>query len=259
MGRNKKSRKWLLRSSATNLCDKLLFQFYEWDTVGGYERYLRTGASQNPHEAITDADYWQLYQRGMRNLAGLWAGDVASRFPMPAEAANLLDIGGSHGFYSVSLCRRYPGLEAVILDLPDAINEAATILSAEGLGSRVIHRAGDALTDELGESSFDAVFMSQVIHHFSEAQNRELMMKISRALRPKGVCVIFTTVGTENPGSGDQAGALLDFYFAMLSKAGTWRVSSIHEWFGNAGLECLAPQTFRNMPGGALVIGRKPG
>ena len=254
-----KSSKWLLRRSPFNLCDKLLFQFHEWDMVGGYERYLVTGASQNPHASIADVSYWQHYQRGMRNLAGLWASDVTARFPMPAGARTLLDIGGSHGYYSVSLCRRYPALQSIVLDLPDAVREAAAILASENMGSRVIHQAGDVLTDELGEGSFDAVFISQLVHHFTEDQNRGLMQKIARALRPHGVCVILDTVGAEQPGAGGQTGALLDLYFAMLSEAGTWPTSSIQAWFEAADLVCLAPVRFRNMPGGAMVAARKPG
>jgi len=42
----------------------------------------------------------------MRNLAGLAAGEVTERFPMPPGARDMLDIGGSHGYFSVSLCRK---------------------------------------------------------------------------------------------------------------------------------------------------------
>src|SRR5215471_14328141 len=37
-----KAEKWLLRRSPQNVCDKLLFQFYEWDMVEGYEEFVRT-------------------------------------------------------------------------------------------------------------------------------------------------------------------------------------------------------------------------
>jgi hypothetical protein len=76
-------------------------------------------------------EFWSIYQRGMRNLSGLAAGEVAERFPMPPGARDMLDLGGSHGYYSVSLCRRHPDLRSVILDLPDAVEHAAAIL-AEG-------------------------------------------------------------------------------------------------------------------------------
>lgn len=91
---------------------------------------------------------------------------------MPRDARDMLDLGGSHGYYSVSLCRRHPDLRSVILDLPDAVEHAAPILAAEKMGDRVTHRPGNALTDDLGEGSVAIVFMSQLVHHFTDAQNR---------------------------------------------------------------------------------------
>jgi predicted O-methyltransferase YrrM len=90
----------------------------------------------------------------------------------------MLDIGGSHGYISVAMCRRYPDLRAVILDLPSAIKHAAPILAKEGMGDRVTHRAGDALTEDLGANAWDFVYVSQLLHHFDEATNREFAPRV---------------------------------------------------------------------------------
>jgi hypothetical protein len=55
----------------------------------------------------------------------------------------------------VSLCRKHPGLRSVILDLPEAVQHAETILAEEKMGERVTHRPGNALTDELGTEAID--------------------------------------------------------------------------------------------------------
>ena len=62
------------------------------------------------------------------------------------------------------------GLRAVVLDLPEAVEHAAPILEHEGMGDRVVLRAGDALTDDLGEATYDLVFMFSLVHHFDEPQ-----------------------------------------------------------------------------------------
>jgi SAM-dependent methyltransferase len=253
-----KSTRWLLRRSPGNLCDKLLFQFHEWDMVERYEEFVRTGEAQHFHASGATGEYWRLYQRAMRSLAGLTAGEVAARLPIPPGARDLLDLGGSHGYYSVCLCRKLPKLRAVIVDLPDAVAQAAPILAEEGMGDRVSHRSGDVLADELGERTADIVFMSQLVHHFTDEQNRALMKKVARALRPKGVCVISDSIRARKPGAGGQAAALLDLYFAMLSESGTWPLEAMQDWFGAAGLTPLEPIWLRTLPGGALVAGRKP-
>lgn len=252
-----KSRKWLLRASPQNLCDKLLFQFYEWDMVARYDEYVREGKPLHLHGTEEDESFWNSYQRGMRSISGLAADEVASRLPVPSGARDMLDIGGSHGFYSVCLCRKYPDLKSVILDLPDAVKQSAPILAEENMGDRVTHRPGNALTDDLGENAVDIVFMAQLIHHFTDEQNRELMKKIARALRPNGVCVVLDSILPETPGDSGQAAALLDLYFAMLSESGTWPIKTIHDWYEHAGLRPQKPLWTRTMPGGAMVIGRK--
>jgi len=166
------------------LRDKLLFQFHEWDFVARSDEYLRTGVPLELHSAAVGEDVWRSYQRGMRSLAGALSWETIRRFPVPDNPRDMLDIGGSHGFYSAELCRKHPGLRSTILDLPEAVEHAAPILAEEGLGDRVVHRAGDALTDDLGEAAYEIVLIAQLVHHFSAEQNRDLARRIARALRP---------------------------------------------------------------------------
>ncbi len=87
------------------------------------------------------------------------ASEVAQRIPVPRSARKMLDIGGSHGYYSVMLCRRLSGLHSVVFDLPEAVVHASKILAQEGMGKRIAHRAGNALTDDLGNEEYDLIFI----------------------------------------------------------------------------------------------------
>ena len=55
------------------------------------------------------------------------------------------------------------------------------------MGDRVIHRAGDALTDDLGSDAYDLVFLSAVVHHFDEDTNQGLMRRIDGTRSPDEV------------------------------------------------------------------------
>lgn len=252
-----KSRRWLLRDSPHSIADKLLFQYDEWDIVAQFEQYVTDGEPLDLHNTLTDAAAWARYQRGMRAMAAISADEVAARLPVPPGATSMLDIGGSHGLYSVSICRRHAGLNSTILDLPSAVEHAAPILARENMGDRVRHRPGNALTDDLGEGTCDVVFLSQLVHHFTAEQNRALMGSIARALTPNGVCVVLEVLRAASPEAGGGMGSVLDLYFAATSRSGIWPLDTMQSWYRDAGLKVEEPVRLRSLPGGALVVGRK--
>ena len=252
------TRKWLLRDSPHSVADKLLLQFLEWDWVELSEEYVRTGKPLELH-SMTNEQEWDLYQRGMRALANAFAPEAVKRMPVPKGATEMLDIGGSHGYYSVALCRRHDGLRSTILDLPQAVEAAAPLLEAEGMGERVVHRAGDALTEELGSEVYDLVLIAQLVHHFSEAQNRELAARVAAALRPGGIYAVLDEFRPRDAGQAGQVGALLEFYFALTSQSGTWAVEEIADWQRHAGLRPRRPIRLRTAPGVGLQAAAKAG
>jgi SAM-dependent methyltransferase len=251
------SRKWLRRESPHCLADKLLLQFAEWDWLEHSEDYVRTGTPLELHDTLA-GDQWGIYQRGMRALASSFASELARRLPVPKAARDMLDVGGSHGYFSVVLCRRHGGMRAVVLDLPAAVEHAAPLLAAEGMGDRVVHRAGNALTDELGSDAYDLVIASQLVHHFSEVQNRTLAERVSRALRPGGIYAIIDSFRPSSPKDAGQLGALLEFYFALTSQSGTWTPAEMAAWQRDAGMRPRRPLRFRVAPGLGAQIAAKP-
>ena len=255
------ARKWMLPSSPISLHDKMLFTFDEGEWITRMGEFLHTGrdVTGGGHRGMPqDAAFWRRYQRAMRSLASIAVGEFARRTYVPHDARAMLDIGGSHGLFSAAICRRHPGLKATILDLPEAIEQAAPLLEAEQMGGRVTYRAGDVLTTDLGDHTYDVVLISNLVHHFDGLTNRALMKRIARALRPGGAVVVQELIRRESPTEGGQMGALLDLYFAMTSESGTWSVSDIADWQREAGLQPRRPVFLRSMPGSAQQTAVRP-
>ena len=170
----------------------------------------------------------------------------------------MLDIGGSHGHFSVAICQRHTGLRATVLDLPAAVEHAAPMLAREGMGDRVVLRAGDALTDDLGEAAYDLVFMFSLVHHFDEATNRALVERSARALRPGGILAIGDVMRPSSPGRGGQPAAFYDLYFALISEAGLPTFEEVRAWQSAAGLRLRRPTRLPFSGGVGIQAAVKP-
>jgi 2-polyprenyl-3-methyl-5-hydroxy-6-metoxy-1,4-benzoquinol methylase len=256
-GLRRSARSWVLEDGKNSFRDQNLLHYLEWRWWEHCEEYVRTGKPLRVHQTMTDKE-WGVYQRGMRSGIEMPAQWVARHLSLPRNARQMLDIGGAHGFFSVAICRRNPRLRATILDLPHAIAHAAPLLAEEGMGDRVVHRAGNALTENLGRETYDLVFMAAVVHHFDDATNRKLMARIGRALRPRGVVAIWEPVRQDAAGKIRQIGGLMDLFFGFFSEAGTWSAVEIASWFRDAGLHSARVRRPWMMPDLALHSARKP-
>ena len=151
-----------------------------------------------------------------------------------------------------------PGLMATVLDLPLAVESAAPLLAEENMGERVKHWSGNALTEDFGENQWDLIFISHLVHHFDNATNESLLIRVGRALRPRGVVAILDVLRPASPNTTNQTGALLDLYFAITSNSGTWSHKEIGSWLEKAALRPGKAMNLRTAPGITVLTAIKP-
>ena len=240
--------KWLLKEYSSNLIGKLRFQLIEWNWMANLEEYVRTGKPMNFHYAMS-ADEWAHYQEGMRDLSVNVAKEIAKKLKLPANADKMLDIGGSHGLYSIELCKKYPSLSSTILELPGAIDRASAIAAKHNLSDRVKYKPGNALTDDLGEQQYDLVMINNVVHHFTPEENDALARKVTKALKPGGIYAIGEFIRLQTPGEGGIVAATAGLYFSLTSSSGTWSEKEMRSWQTGAGLKLVKPISPMTLPG----------
>jgi SAM-dependent methyltransferase len=114
-----------------------------------------------------------------------------------------------------------------------------------------------ALSDDLGDAVWDFIYVSQLLHHFDEATNRNFARRVARALKPGGLFVVLEMIRPSTPTEAGQVGALLDLYFALTSQSGTWSIDEIAAWQSDAGLAPLKPVRLRTVPGAVEVVASK--
>lgn len=253
------ARKWMLPDQPDSVQGMMPFNNrLMWNWLGEMGHYLETGEGVQYHDQLTP-DQWSLYQNGMQAATATEAREFGRRAPASkairaGEATWMLDIGGAHGQHSVALCQRFSALTSVILDLPEAIVQAAPLLAAQGMGNRVRHHPGNALTDDLGENQYDVVLLSSLAHHFDDTQNRELARRVARSLRPGGVYIVNEFIRPDVGAKPELVGASTDLFYGLTSTAGNYSVSEIQDWQRSAGLKPGKVVWYRTIPGRAMVV-----
>lgn len=226
-----------------------------WEWVSNLGDYLRTGKGMESHD-IFDAKQWQLYQDAMYAVARSEVREFVQRVPVTKKMTKILDIGGANGQYASVLCRKYPTLQATILDLEEAI-EKAQPLSAD-VKKCISYQIGNALTDDLGKNQYDLVLLSNVAHHFTERQNEELTHRIANSLRSGGLFIVNEFIRPTFEDKPELVGSSSSLFFGLTSTSGNWTIKEIQSWQQVAGLKKFKTIRYFSIPGMAMVIAKKP-
>jgi ubiquinone/menaquinone biosynthesis C-methylase UbiE len=251
------ARRFTLKDDPSSVYGMMIFNnrvVWEWmDHLG---EYLQTGTGVQYHDTLSN-EQWRYYQEAMLAATNTEAREFGRRAPVPKVATNMLDIGGSHGQHSVALCRKLPALTSIILDLPQAIEQASPLLARQGLGDRVTYRPGNALTDDFGENTFDIILLSSLAHHFTPEQNQLVTDKVARALRSGGVFIVNEFIRPELGSKPDLIGSSTDLFYGLSSTAGNYSIAEIQQWQQTAGLKPHKIVKYYTMPGRVMVVAKK--
>jgi predicted O-methyltransferase YrrM/predicted transcriptional regulator len=167
----------------------------------------------------------------------------------------LLDIGGGPAIYAIEFARRNPDLEVVVFDSEATLKVAEKNIRAAKLEERVTCRAGNALEDDLG-GPFDLVFLSNVVHIYSAATNRQLVGRCASSLVPGGRLAIkdFLLDGDRLSPPG---GAVFAVNMLVSTEGGDcYTVAEVNDWLSEHGLrfESLVDVATKSR----LLTSRKP-
>jgi len=199
--------KWVVRSSPHHVAEMFPYMNDVLEIWGDLEEAIRKGETPTLAWEWLDQhpDGWNNYNGAMVAMARMASPEVIAKVKLPVTARRLLDVGGSHGLYAISFCKRYPDLSATILDGPQTRKLAEANIAAAGMEKRISFREGDFWTDDLG-SGYDVALLFNIIHMYLPDKNIELLKKVGGALNPGGVIVIMDQMAT--PASAPTAKAL---------------------------------------------------
>jgi SAM-dependent methyltransferase len=108
------------------------------------------------------------------------------------------------------------------------------------MGDRVVLRAGNALTEDLGTDAFDVILLAQLLQFFDDATCADLIRRAARALRPGGCLIIQDMIRPDAPKKVQQTAAFADLYYALIDETEARSFQEFARWQADAG---LVPQT----------------
>jgi O-methyltransferase domain len=250
--------KFLTKDSPFGFRNMLLFADYLFGNLMALEHTVRSDGPPRTHYESFTPELWHIFTHAMMEFARVDIAQVVKLIPLPSKATKLLDLGGSHGLYSLELCKRYPRLVAEIMDGALVEPFAMRMIAQRHMTHRVTFRAGDFIVDTLGQH-YDVILAFNVMHGLCTEANRHLAAKVSAALNPGGIYVILDQItgaaGTSQLSHLFTSTMNLSFFHQMGGSS--YAFEEVRAWLHEVGFRsCTLKKT--RAPGFALIIGKKP-
>lgn len=162
---------------------------WEWEAQKHLVDAVRHGGTVTATHALTpEFDYWEEFATStswFNNGAAELMTDRLLPWAAERDSVDVLDIACSHGSYGFTFARAEPRATVTGLDWPNVLE--ITRRNAERLGVADRFRAlpGDMFKTPLG-GPYDIVMLTNVLHHFAEAEATELLRRAREALKPGG-------------------------------------------------------------------------
>jgi 2-polyprenyl-3-methyl-5-hydroxy-6-metoxy-1,4-benzoquinol methylase len=167
----------------------------------------------------------------MRMPAELIAKIVATEVP---GECRVLDIAAGHGLFGIAVATHNPKAQIVAVDWAPVLAVAEENAEKAGMASRHSKIPGSAFDVEFG-SGYNAVLITNFLHHFDVPTNESLLKKVQAALAPGGLVVTFEFIPNE-----DRISPPMDASFSMMMLGSTphgdaYTFSEYDRMFRNSG------------------------
>jgi len=168
-----------------------------WKLWGNLEDAVREGTNRWKQAFGWDGPIFSSFFRsdeakreflmGMHGYGQISSPLVVNAFDL-GRFRRLVDLGGATGHLAIAACTLYPGLHAVVFDLPAAVPLAKEIIGMSPVADRIEIVAGDFFSDELPKG--DLYSLGRILHDWTQAKITRLLGKIFGRLPSGGGLLI---------------------------------------------------------------------
>jgi 2-polyprenyl-3-methyl-5-hydroxy-6-metoxy-1,4-benzoquinol methylase len=220
----------------------------------------RKGGTPDEQGTLAPNDpIWIEFAKGMapmmmpaaQTMAGLLAGELSSR-----PSTKILDIAASHGLFGITIAQKLPKAHIYALDWANVLEVAKDNAAQQGLADRYHLLPGSAFDVDYG-TGFDAVLITNLLHHFDPSKNEKMLKKAHAALNPGGQVLILEFVPNDDRVSPPVPAMFSLTMLGSTPKGDAYTLAEYATMCHNAGLETPRLVPLEPMPQ-SLVVARKP-
>lgn len=206
-------------------------------------------------DTVKKGEIGRSYQVTMQWLASSTVDEVTKKVKLPKGSEKMLDIGGSHGLYSVEMCRKYPNLEATVMDWPIGIENAKETLEQEtDVADRIDTMEADFFENEFPDG-YDYAFFGNIIHGNKPKENQKLFYRLGEKLSAKGTIGILDQFDNISGSQFTRATAsLIGWNLFLFSNGRAYKIDEVNNWLSEAGFTELKVISLKKSPGFTLLI-----
>lgn len=166
----------------------------------------------------------------------------------------VLDIAAGHGLFGIEIAKQNKRAHVTGLDWAPVLRVALKNAERAGVQDRYDMLPGSAFDVEFG-GPYDAVLLTNFLHHFDKPTCVELLKKVRAALKPDGRAATLEFVPNEDRVSPPMPAA---FSFTMLTtteSGDAYTFSELRAMYDEAGFEQIAAHPISMSPH-TIVMGR---
>jgi hypothetical protein len=161
---------------------------------------VRTGRTVLPGEGSVEPDnpIWVDFAHGMAPMMAPLAGPLgAIVLHGRTGPMSVLDIAAGHGLFGIEIAKQNPQAHIVALDWPRVLEVAQENARKAGVADRYVRLPGSAFEVDFA-GPYDAVLLTNFLHHFDVPTCVGLLKKVRSALKPGGMAATLEFVPNED-------------------------------------------------------------
>lgn len=169
-------------------------------TLDNLTEIVRKGRTTLPGAGSVEPDnpIWVEFAHSMAPMMAPLAGPLGTVVLNGRTGPlHVLDLAAGHGLFGIEIAKQHPEAHIVACDWPKVLDVAEENARKAGVADRYSRLPGSAFDVDFG-GPYDAVLLTNFLHHFDMPTCTDLLKKVRAALKPGGLSATLEFVPNED-------------------------------------------------------------